>query len=95
MHSIFDRMTDVECIERYALLSGFTAPSLDEARPEFPRMAAFMHKQGIRQIPDSPITADARASTMLILLLRQGSKVRDPSIEHDLRNLTGIRPWKP
>ena len=87
-------MTDVERIERYALLSGFTGPSLEEARPEFPRMASFMHKQGIQQIPDSPFTADARVSSMLILLLRQASKVRDASIEHDLRNLTRIRPWK-
>jgi hypothetical protein len=87
-------MNDVERIERYALLSGFTGPSLDEARREFPRMASFMHRQGIHQIPDSPFTADARTSSMLILLLRQASKVRDASIEHDLRNLTGIRPWK-
>jgi len=86
-------MNDVERIERYALLSSFAGPSLDEARPEFPRIASFMHKQGIQQIPDSPFTADARASSMS-LLLRQASKVRDASIEHDLRNLTGIRPWK-
>lgn len=87
-------MTDVERIERYALLSGFTGPSLDEARREFSRLASFMHKQGVQQIPDSPFTADARASTLLILLLRQASKVRDPRIGHDLRNLTGVRPWK-
>ena len=31
----------------------------------------------------------------MILLLRQASKVRSPKIEHDLRNLTGIRGyWK-
>ncbi|MGH3303186.1 MAG: hypothetical protein ACRDOK_16200 [Streptosporangiaceae bacterium] len=47
------------------------------------------------EIPTDPFATDAYAASLLILLLRQASDVRNSVIEHDLRNLTGIRPWKP
>jgi hypothetical protein len=53
-----------------------------------------MHEQGLSEIPTSPLTGDARAVSLLSLLIRQGSDERDSGIEHDLRNLTRIRPYK-
>jgi hypothetical protein len=91
-------MTDVEAIESYALRSGFTWPAILELRErkKLPRIARQMHERGVSEIPSSPFTADAFGSTLLITLLRQASKVRDRRIEHNLRNLTGIRGyWKP
>jgi len=88
-------MTDVEAIESYALHSGFTRPAILELQSKLARIARQMHKQGVTRIPSHPWTADWQASNLLILLLRQASKVRNPKIEHDLRNLTGIRGyWK-
>jgi hypothetical protein len=88
-------MTDVEAIELYALHSGFTMLAILELRPELARIARQMHERGVTRIPSHLWTADGQASNLLILLLRQASKVRNPKIEHDLRNLTGIRCyWK-
>jgi hypothetical protein len=87
-------VTEVECIESYAIRSGLAPQSVEELRLKFPRMVRYMHEQGVTQIPVSPLTADARASSLLSLIIRQASKERNASIEHDLRNLTRIRPYK-
>jgi hypothetical protein len=87
-------MTDVEAIESYLVHSGLAPPSVDALRPEFPRWARHLRERGVTEIPDSPLTVGAHASNLLSLLTRQGSKQRHSSIEHDLRNLTRMRPWK-
>jgi hypothetical protein len=87
-------MTDVEAIESYLVHSGLAPPSVDELRPELPRWVRHLRERGVTEIPDSPLTADAHASNLLSLLIRQGSQLRHSSIEHDLRNLTRTRPWK-
>jgi hypothetical protein len=87
-------MTDVEAIESYLVHSGLAPQSVNALWPEFPRWIQYLRKRGVIEIPDSPLTADAHASSLLSLLTRQGSKVRNSSIEHDLRNLTCTRPWK-
>ena len=68
---------------------------MDAVRAELPRWALYLHKKGVTQIPNSPLAGEAYATNLLILLARQGSKERDSTIEHELRNLTGIRPYKP
>jgi hypothetical protein len=87
-------MTDVECIESYVIRSGLAAQSVEVLRPEFPRWAEYLRAKGVDQIPASPLTEDGFASSLLSLLIRQGSKERNASIEHELRNLTRIRPYK-
>ncbi len=46
-------------------------------------------------LPRYPGQGPARAENELNLLMRQGSRVREAAIEHQLRNLTGVRPPKP
>lgn len=85
-------VTEVECIESYAIRSGLAPQSVEELRPKFPRMVRY--EQVVTQVPASPLTTDARASSLLCLLIRQASKERNAGIEHDLRNLTRTRPYK-
>jgi hypothetical protein len=87
-------MTDVESVESYAVFSGLAAQSVEALRPKFPRWARYLRDHGVTRIPKWPLTADAHACNLLNLLIRQGSKERNASIEHDLRNLTRIRPYK-
>ena len=54
-----------------------------------------MRRQGVTEIPASPLTADAHASNMASLLIRQAAGQRGDTIAHELRNLTRIRPFKP
>lgn len=86
--------TDAERIELFAVRSGLVSQSVATLRKDAERMARHMRKMDCPNIPDSPLTGDPRAVTLLTLLIRQASEVRDSSIEHHLRNLTGTRPWK-
>jgi hypothetical protein len=47
------------------------------------------------EIPDSPLTGDAHAVNLASMLIRQRTDFKGDSIAHELRDLTGIRPWKP
>jgi len=87
-------VTDAGRIEMFAVRSGLAPQSVDALREDFDRMARHMHAKGYAEIPDSPLTGDARAVTLLTLLIRQASELRDQAIEHHLRNITGTRPWK-
>jgi hypothetical protein len=88
------RMTDVEAIKAWLLRSGWVAQSVDAVMEELPRWVQYLRSKGVTQIPDSPLTGSAEANNWLSLLARQSSDVRDSAIEHELRNLTGIRPYK-
>lgn len=88
-------MTDVGAVEAFLLRSGWVAQSVDAVRPELPRWVLYLRKKGVTQVPNSPLTGEAHATNLLTLLARQGSKERDSTIEHELRNLTGVRPYKP
>jgi hypothetical protein len=80
----------------------FLRPSLAEQsmvalRRHFPRWRRRLALQGIEAVP-SPMSSDpddAPAINTMTLLVRQASKERDAGIEHQLRNLTCIRPYKP
>jgi hypothetical protein len=82
---------DPERIESWLLASGLTAPSLAELRPQYPRWIARLREWGVDPIP-AALTDDG--SNLLLLLVRQAMPERNPSLEHDLRNLTGVRPYK-
>jgi hypothetical protein len=48
-------------------------------------------------IPSSPWSADPRdtlVTNMLVLFVRQASSERNARIEHNLRDLVGVRPFK-
>jgi hypothetical protein len=87
-------MTDVQCIESFAYRSGLVYQSVEALRPEFPRWVRYLRQHGVRQIPASPLTGDGYASSLLSLLIRQGSAVRDARFEHNLRDITGSGPTK-
>ncbi len=86
--------TDAERIELFAIRSDLVQQSVSELRKDFSRMARHMRSMGFAEIPDSSLTGDALAVSLLTLLIRQASQARDSSVEHDLRILTGTRPWK-
>jgi len=87
-------MTDTERLESFAVRSGLAPGSVDALRPDFPRMVKYMREHGVTEIPDSPLTGDAHATNMASLLIRQAARHKGDAIAHELRNLTGIRPWK-
>jgi len=63
----------------------------------FPRWRRYLDERGVTYIP-SPLStdpADALVTNLLSLQVRQASLVRNPEIEHNLRNLVGVRPYKP
>jgi hypothetical protein len=83
-------------IERWLYHSGLTAPSVEALRRHFPRWRRYLTERGVTEIP-SPLSADpvdTDPSNVLCLLVRQASLVRDPAMEHNLRNLVGVRPYK-
>jgi hypothetical protein len=90
-------VTDEDRIEFFAIRSGLVAQSLDALRPKFHRWVRRLHALGVTDIPTSPLSGDARAVNLLSQFIRQAvpAPYRDRSIEHNLRNLTGIRPPKP
>lgn len=52
---------------------------------------------GVTSIPSalSCEPADSRAVNLLVQFLHEAKEERDPATEHNLRNLTGVRPYKP
>jgi hypothetical protein len=87
-------MNDIERLERFAIMSGLAPQSVDAIRPDFPRWVRYMREHSVTEIPDSPLTGEAHAVNMASMLIRQKAGFKGGSIAHELRNLTGIRPWK-
>jgi len=71
--------------------------SMVELRKDFPRWRHRLALQGIDVVPTpiSPDPGDARAINAMSLLVRQASRERDAGVEHNLRNLTRVRAYKP
>jgi hypothetical protein len=90
-------MTDEVRIEAFAIRSGLVAQSLDALRPSFPRWVGRLQALGVTNIPTSALSSDAQAVNLLSQFIRQAAPAayRDHAVEHNLRNLTGIRPPKP
>ncbi|MHB1739765.1 MAG: hypothetical protein ACYCXA_09875 [Actinomycetes bacterium] len=83
-------------LERFLRFSAFTEPSLRRARPHYPRLLERLRALGVTRIPEpwSQTPEDARAANLICLMIKQGSPERNSAQEHDLRNITGIRPAK-
>lgn len=85
-------------IENYLVThTPMAAQSVVSLRPRFPRWIRHLESQGITTWPDpySFRPYDSHAMNVIVQLIREGSAERDPAIEHNLRNMTGVRPWKP
>jgi hypothetical protein len=87
-------VNDFERLERFAIMSGLAPQSVDAIRPDFPRWVRYMKQNGVPEIPDSPVVGHPHAINMASMLIRQKAGFKGDSIAHELRNLTGIRPWK-
>jgi hypothetical protein len=64
-------VNDVERLEHFAIMSGLGSQSVDAIRPEFPRWVRYMKKNGVAEIPDSPLAEHSHAVNMASLLIRQ------------------------
>lgn len=88
-----------EAIVRYLYRSGWVTQSVQRVLSQLPRWEQRLRSRGITRIPVLPSRswswAESRAHNELNLLMRQASLVRDSSLEHQLRNLTAVRPFKP
>jgi hypothetical protein len=62
--------TDIERLERFAVMSGLAPQSVDAIRPDFPRWVRYMRQHGVNEIPDSPLTCAAHAVNMASVLIR-------------------------
>lgn len=89
----------LEDLRRWLLLSGLTARSLDLLEPDLPRWERRLRSMGVSEV--LPPTAsrgrlDDRVSSLLCLWTKQAmaDENRDHAAEHELRNLTGTRPWR-
>jgi hypothetical protein len=84
-------------VELYLVRSGATEPSLASMRADFPRIARQLAERRIETLPN-PLSRkgrDARADDLASLFGLQASPVRNPSKEHELRNvLPELRPYK-
>jgi hypothetical protein len=85
-------------IVAYVWRQGLVRQSVEHLLPEMPRWEQFLRGHGVTEIPRrgrpwSP--ARSFAENLLNLLIRQSAIDRDPALEHQLRNLTGVRPYKP
>jgi hypothetical protein len=88
--------TDLDRIERFAVMSGLAAQSVDAMRSRFPRWLRKMNEAGITRIPTVPWVPDndPRAVNMLNMFILQAAPEGNRTMAHELRNLTGIRPYK-
>lgn len=88
----------VEEIVSYLRRSGWVSQSVQAVFPDLPRWERHLRLRGVTAIPSlgsAPWSSSAsRAHNELALLMRQASRDRDSAIEHQLRNLTGIRRYK-
>lgn len=82
-------------IEAYAWRSGLVRQSVEALRPLLPRAERWLRSMGVQAVPSRPGQGPARAENLVNLFIRQAAAVRDSQGEHALRNLTGIRPFKP
>ena len=87
-------MEDIERLEHFAIMSGLAPQSVDVIRPDLPRWVRYMKENGVTEIPDSPLTGSPHGVNLASMLIRQKAGFKGDSIAHELRNLTGIRPWK-
>jgi hypothetical protein len=87
-------VNDIERLEHFAIMSGLAPQSVDAIRPDFPRWVRYMKENGVTEIPDSPVAGHSHAVNMASWLIRQKAGFKGDSITQELRNLTGIRPWK-
>jgi hypothetical protein len=87
-------VNDIDRLEHFAIMSGLAPQSVDAIRPDFPRWVRYMKENGVTEIPVSPLAGDSHAVNMASMLIRQKAGFKGDSIAHELRNLTGIRPWK-
>jgi hypothetical protein len=75
---------------RWLYRNGLMAQSVERCKPLFPRWRRFLEENEVSSI--NP--AGAHCSNLLNLLVRQAADVRIPAIEHNLRDLARIRPYK-
>jgi hypothetical protein len=80
--------------------SGWVAQAVQAVLPELPRWERRLRDRGIMYVshrfrhgPGHGLSP--KLFNELNLLMGQASTIRDPSLEHQLRNLTGVRPFKP
>jgi hypothetical protein len=86
-------------IEWFLLNSGFGVEDLDAVRPDLPRWLRHLQERGVTHIPTSPWASGPYplAASLLNLLALQASLRKDPiakATRHNLRDLTGTRPYK-
>lgn len=88
-----------EAIVGYLWRSGWVAQSVAAVRSELPRWVRHLRSRRVTAIPPLGVRtwspAESRAHNELNLLMRQAAGKRDAATEHQLRNLTRIRPHKP
>ena len=85
------------------LRPSLVAESIERLRPHFPSFRRQMCQRGFDRVPPPLCSAgpkDDLAADLFLLLIKQAMdpKTRDASDEHNLRNITRIRPggrWKP
>jgi hypothetical protein len=89
----------VEDIVEYLRRSGWVQQSVEAVRPDLPRWERHLRSRGVNAIPALPSrswsAANSRAHNELVLLMMQAKKDRDQAREHEHRNLTRVRPYKP
>lgn len=87
---------DDEDLERYLYLSGWVVDSVNAVRDDFPRWRRTLQNKSVTTIP-SPIStaaSDVQAINLLNLMANQVSLNRNSTREHDLRDVSEIRPYK-
>jgi hypothetical protein len=88
-----------EDIRLYLRLAGWVQQSVAAVESDLDRWIRRLRARGISAIPPlgcvSCSPSEARAHNELNLLMLQAASKRDASLEHPMRNLTGVRPPKP
>ena len=86
-----------EDIEDFLYRSGLTAPSVEALRSTFPRLKRHLAEKGFTSLPDSPLSSDWRGANEINRFVHEHAlpEVRNAAAAHNLRNLTGVRPYKP
>lgn len=93
---IYGCSVNESALERFLTFSGFTESALRLARPKYGRWLRQLAGRGVSRIPGPGAQApeDAYASNLICLMIKQGSPERTATGEHELRNLTEVRPFK-
>lgn len=84
----------VDDIRRWLLRSGFVAQSLDAVEKDLPRWERYLRERGVTRIPPFPSRdpRDARATSLLCMLVEQAKASTDGDKAHHLRSVTNTRP---